>query len=52
MNESDFYLVELKILVPKVDYQTLIKLKDQESVTKEDLALCGDILLTSWRSYC
>lgn len=52
MKESDYFLTELKVLIPKLDYDILLKLKSQENISKEDLALVGDILITSWRSYC
>lgn len=52
MKESDFYLKELRVLVPYLDFKLLSKLKAQESVCNADLCLAGDILLTSWRSYC
>lgn len=51
-SEEDFYLTELRLLIPNLDFRTLTKLKLQESVSKEDLALLGDIILSSWRSYC
>lgn len=50
MINSDLHLLE--ILMPKADLDLIDKFRNQESISKEELALLGDIIITNLRRYC
>lgn len=52
MNETDAFLVELKLLVQKSDLDLILFLKDKLNVSETELRSVGFIVLSSLRNYC
>lgn len=52
MSLESYFLKELTILLQESDLKILKALKNKEIITKDDLILCGDIFISSWRNFC
>lgn len=52
MNESDFFLVELRVLMQKNDLDLINYLKEKNNVSEDELRSVGAILIQSLRGFC
>ena len=51
-NDHPETLVEFSVLLSKEDYKIVINTIKSKSASHEALATCGDIIVSSARSYC